>query len=128
MSGIASGFTLLADQPFSTGDWIESNDIEGRVIDVNWRATRIQDRNGDLVVIPNGQLATATIVNFDQPSRLHQGKGQRPDRAQRTADDSDRDAGRCSAVHSQASLRTRPRLLESRKSPTQSSTMRRRCG
>ena len=71
LSGIASGFTLLAAQPFGTGDWIESNDIEGRVIDVNWRATRIQDRNGDLVVIPNGQLAKATIVNFDQPSRLH---------------------------------------------------------
>ena len=74
LSGIASGFTLLADQPFSTGDWIESDDVEGRVIDVNWRATRIQDRNGDLVVIPNGQLAKATIINFDQPSRLHRVK------------------------------------------------------
>ncbi len=74
LSGIASGFTLLADQPFSTGDWIESGDIEGRVIDVNWRATRIQDRNGDLIVIPNGQLANATITNFDQPTRLHRVK------------------------------------------------------
>lgn len=71
LSGIASGFTLLADQPFSTGDWIESGDIEGRVIDVNWRSTRVQDRNGDLIVIPNGQLANATITNFDQPNRLH---------------------------------------------------------
>lgn len=71
LSGIASGFTLLADQPFATGDWIESEDIEGQVIDVNWRSTRIQDRNGDLVVIPNGQLANATITNYDQPSRLH---------------------------------------------------------
>lgn len=74
LSGIASGFTLLADQPFGTGDWIESEEIEGRVIDVNWRATRVQDRNGDLVVIPNGQLANATITNFDQPSRLHRVK------------------------------------------------------
>jgi small-conductance mechanosensitive channel/CRP-like cAMP-binding protein len=74
LSGIASGFTLLADQPFSTGDWIESDEIEGRVIDVNWRATRVQDRNGDLIVIPNGQLANATITNFDQPSRLHRVK------------------------------------------------------
>jgi len=71
LSGIASGFTLLADQPFETGDWIECGDIEGRVIDVNWRSTRIQDRNGDLVIVPNGQLAKATIVNFDQPSRSH---------------------------------------------------------
>lgn len=71
LGGIASGFTLLADQPFSAGDWIESNDVEGRVIDVNWRSTRLEDRNGDLIVIPNGQLAKATIVNYDQPSRLH---------------------------------------------------------
>ena len=71
LSGIASGFTLLADQPFSAGDWISSEEVEGRVIDVNWRSTRIEDRNGDLVVIPNGQLSKATIVNYDQPGRLH---------------------------------------------------------
>ncbi len=41
---------------------------------MNWRATRIRDRNGDLIVIPNGQLANATIINFDQPSRLHRVK------------------------------------------------------
>jgi len=71
LSGIASGFTLLADQPFSPGDWIESEDVEGRVIDVNWRATRIRNRDGDLIVIPNGQLAHAVITNYDQPTRLH---------------------------------------------------------
>ena len=71
LGGIASGFTLLADQPFSPGDWIESDSIEGRVVDINWRATRVQNRNGDLVVIPNGQLAKATIINYDRPSRLH---------------------------------------------------------
>ena len=71
LGGIASGFTLLADQPFSAGDWVESGDVEGRVIDVNWRSTRIENRDGDLVVIPNGQLSKATIVNFDQPTRLH---------------------------------------------------------
>ncbi len=71
LGGIASGFTLLADQPFAAGDWIESDDIEGRVIDVNWRSTRIEDRNGDLIIVPNGKLANATITNYDQPKRLH---------------------------------------------------------
>jgi small-conductance mechanosensitive channel len=71
LGGIASGFTLLADQPFSPGDWVKSGDVEGRVIDVNWRSTRIENRDGDLVVIPNGQLSKATIVNFDEPSRFH---------------------------------------------------------
>lgn len=74
LSGIASGFTLLADSPFSPGDWIESDGIEGKVIDVNWRSTRVQNRDGDLVVVPNGQLANATITNYDQPSRLHRVK------------------------------------------------------
>ena len=71
LSGIASGFTLLADQPFQPGDWIEADGVEGRVIDTNWRSSRIQTRNGDLVAVPNGQLANATITNYDQPSRLH---------------------------------------------------------
>ena len=71
LGGIASGFTLLADQPFQPGDWIKTGDLEGRVLDINWRSSRIQTRNGDLVVVPNGQLANATITNFDEPSRLH---------------------------------------------------------
>ncbi len=71
LSGLASGFTLLADQPFQPGDWISSDDVEGRVLDVNWRSSRIETRNGDLVVVPNGLLANAIIVNYDQPTRLH---------------------------------------------------------
>lgn len=71
LGGIASGFTLLADQPFQPGDWIRADDVEGQVVDINWRSSRIQTRDGDLVVVPNGQLAGATITNFDEPTRLH---------------------------------------------------------
>ena len=71
LGGIASGFTLLADQPFQPGDWIEADGVEGQVIDTNWRSTRIQTRSGDLVVVPNGKLAGATITNYDEPARIH---------------------------------------------------------
>ena len=71
LSGLASGFLLLADQPFRPGEWIQVGDTEGQVIDINWRTTRICNRNGDLVVIPNSALATANIINYDQPSRAH---------------------------------------------------------
>jgi len=71
LGGIASGFTLLADQPFKPGDWIRADDVEGRVVDTNWRSSRVQTRNGDLVIVPNGKLAGATITNFDEPTRLH---------------------------------------------------------
>jgi small-conductance mechanosensitive channel len=71
LSGIASGFLLMLDRPFKPGDWITAESIEGQVLDTNWRSTRIQNRDGDLVAVPNGQLAGATIVNYDQPERLH---------------------------------------------------------
>jgi small-conductance mechanosensitive channel/CRP-like cAMP-binding protein len=71
LSGIASGFLLMLDRPFQPGDWIQAEDIEGTVVDVNWRSTRIQNRNLDIVVVPNGALAGATITNFDEPARLH---------------------------------------------------------
>lgn len=76
LSGLASGFLLLSDRPFRPGDWIQidagsENGIEGQVVDMNWRSSRIADRNGDLIIVPNALLADATIVNFDEPSRAH---------------------------------------------------------
>lgn len=72
LSGLASGFLLLFDAPFQPGDWIEwGDDEEGRVVDINWRSSRIVNRNGDLMVVPNAALAAATIINFDQPTRIH---------------------------------------------------------
>ena len=71
LSGLASGFLLLSDQPFSPGDWISSGDTEGMVIDLNWRTTRIRTRNGDMVIVPNSQLAKANILNYTAPEPLH---------------------------------------------------------
>ena len=71
LSGLASGFLLLSDQPFEPGDWIAAGDSEGLVMDINWRTTRIRTRNGDIVVVPNSQLANASIVNYSKPESLH---------------------------------------------------------
>lgn len=71
LSGLASGFLLVSDAPFQPGDWIQYGDLQGRVVDFNWRSSRIQDRNGDLVIVPNSQLASATLINYDEPTRHH---------------------------------------------------------
>ncbi len=70
LSSLASGLLLLGDQPFRTGDWIRVDSIEGRVLDVNWRTSRLIDRSGNVVIIPNGQLAGATLVNYDLPTSV----------------------------------------------------------
>jgi small-conductance mechanosensitive channel/CRP-like cAMP-binding protein len=71
LSGLASGMLLLSDQPFQPGDWIRTDDTEGLVVDINWRTSQLRDRNGDLITVPNGQMAGATIVNYSRPDRLH---------------------------------------------------------
>jgi small-conductance mechanosensitive channel len=71
LSGLAAGVLLLSDQPFQPGDWIEAGDVEGRVVDVNWRTTRVRDRNGDMITVPNFQLASANITNYSSPEPLH---------------------------------------------------------
>ena len=71
LSGLASGLLLLSDAPFQPGDWIKVGDLEGRVVDINWRSSRIETRNSDLVVVPNAHLAGSVVTNFDEPSRTH---------------------------------------------------------
>ena len=71
LSGLASGFLLVSDQPFQPGDWVEADGIEGVVVDLNWRTTRVKTRDGDLIVVPNSQLANTSITNFSTPEPLH---------------------------------------------------------
>lgn len=71
LSGIASGLLLLGDRPFEPGDWIRAGDLEGQVVDLSWRTSKVRTRDGDIVIIPNGKLSDATLYNFAEPTRLH---------------------------------------------------------
>ena len=67
LSNLVSGLLLLANSPFKTGEWIHVGDVEGSVVDVNWRYTSLETRNGDLVVIPNGSISQESIENHSRP-------------------------------------------------------------
>ena len=68
LSNIFAGISILFERPYSEGDWIEVAGTVGKVTAINWRATRIQTRDGDMVVIPNGVMATETILNESRPA------------------------------------------------------------
>ncbi|MBE9065653.1 mechanosensitive ion channel [Leptolyngbya cf. ectocarpi LEGE 11479] len=63
-SSLVSGLLLLFSNPFKVGDWIACGDVEGRVIDMNWRAVTLSHYDHYLCVIPNGTLASETIINY----------------------------------------------------------------
>lgn len=55
---------LVADRPFRAGDWIQSSLASGFVESVGIRSTRVRTAENSIVVVPNGSLASATIVNL----------------------------------------------------------------
>ncbi|MGB8853680.1 MAG: mechanosensitive ion channel family protein [Pirellulales bacterium] len=70
LGNVFSGLALQAERPFELGDWIQydANPAHiGRVVELNWRATRVITLDEAFVVIPNGQLGLASIRNFSKP-------------------------------------------------------------
>ena len=69
LSNILSGMSLHFTKSFHKGDWIQVGEDEGKVIDTNWRETRILDRYSNIIVLPNNKVASEKITNFSQPTR-----------------------------------------------------------
>jgi small-conductance mechanosensitive channel len=56
LSNLLGGIALEIDSSLSIGDWIRIDDVTGRVVDIRWRSTSIETRNGETVVVPNAHL------------------------------------------------------------------------
>ncbi|PYM94293.1 MAG: hypothetical protein DME04_08455 [Candidatus Rokuibacteriota bacterium] len=68
LSNLFAGIHLLADGPLRVGDHVKVGDhVEGFVIDVGWRSTRIRALSNDIVVVPNLVVARETLTNYDLP-------------------------------------------------------------
>ncbi len=71
LGSITSGIALLFERPFTVGDWLRVGDLVGQVIDINWRAVRLQTFEREMVIIPHKLISSEIIRNFSQPLRLH---------------------------------------------------------
>jgi len=71
LSDVFSGLVLNATQPYHPGDLVSIDGIDGKVLEINWRATHLLSAQGNLIVIPNNATARARITNFSRPSELH---------------------------------------------------------
>lgn len=65
ISDIFSGIALGVDHPYAIGDWIETTQgSAGKVSEITWRTTRLVDRNGFVIVVPNGLVAGQKLINY----------------------------------------------------------------
>ena len=70
LGNVFAGLAIHAEHPFELGDWIQydTNTAHiGKVVEINWRATKVLTLDEAFVIIPNGQLAQASIRNFTKP-------------------------------------------------------------
>ncbi len=68
-----AGIVLNLERPFRLGDWVQfhgEENIEGEVIEVNWRCTSIKDWAGNMIVIPNSQISSDHLTNYSYPQKL----------------------------------------------------------
>ena len=72
LSDVFSGIVLNFSRPYRPGDWISiDSGTDGRVIEMNWRATHVLTAKRDLAIVPNSAIAKAKIVNASSPSGIH---------------------------------------------------------
>src|ERR1700678_4706894 len=72
LGDVFSGIVLNIERPYRVGDWIIVDDsLQGKVIETNWRATRILTGNQDVAIIPNSVIAKSKLVNCSTPTKNH---------------------------------------------------------
>jgi len=72
LADVFCGVAINIEHPFASGDWITVSDqVEGQVIEINWRATRIKTSSNDMIVIPNSVVAKALVTNHGRLSEPH---------------------------------------------------------
>jgi small-conductance mechanosensitive channel len=66
LGDVFSGLSINIEKPFGAGDWITlmvTPEVEGQIIEINWRATHIKTGTNDIIVIPNSVIAKAIVTN-----------------------------------------------------------------
>ncbi len=56
--------TVLIDRPFQIGDWVKIGDIDGTVVELGLRSTRIRTFYNSVITVPNSTLVKATVDNL----------------------------------------------------------------
>ncbi|MBI2157047.1 MAG: mechanosensitive ion channel family protein [Candidatus Rokubacteria bacterium] len=68
LSNLFAGLHLLVDRPIRVGDYVKIADtVEGHVVDVGWRSTRVRTLQNTVAVVPNKKVAESIITNYDLP-------------------------------------------------------------
>ncbi len=64
LANFIAGITILLEQSFQVGDWVNINGNEGRVVVIALRTTHVLTRDNITVIIPNSNVASSEVTNL----------------------------------------------------------------
>ena len=68
ISNIFASISILMGDVFEQGDWIETKDVNGTVVEIGLRASTIRTFDNALISIPNSELANNGVKNWSRRS------------------------------------------------------------
>lgn len=71
LSDVFAGIVLNTTEPYSVGDWVVIDDVEGKVVEMNWRATHLLTGQGNTLIVPNAVASKGKISNNSRPANVH---------------------------------------------------------
>ena len=70
IANIFGGFTIFTDKPFKMGDRIQIGGVDGTVVEIGLRSTRIKTLSGRIVTMPNNSFGDSAVENVSsEPCR-----------------------------------------------------------
>lgn len=72
---IASGVFLLFEGTIEVGDVLQVDGTVGRVVEINLRTSKLQTRDGMMMIVPNHKFITERVINWshqnEEPSKFN---------------------------------------------------------
>lgn len=68
LSNLFAGLHITLAKPLRIGDFIElENGVQGFVVDIGWRATKLREPVNNVVIVPNARLVEMIAKNYSLP-------------------------------------------------------------
>ncbi len=66
ISNVFGSISIMMGDIFEQGDWIETKDVDGTVVEIGLRASTIRSFDNALISIPNSELANSSVKNWSK--------------------------------------------------------------
>ena len=64
VNNFISGLILIFERPITVGDIVNLQTIEGKVISIGIRSSKVEQYDGSVLIVPNADLISNQVVNF----------------------------------------------------------------